>query len=40
MRLFELEYGDALLSVGFGFCSTVGIDGAFGEEVCAAAGND
>lgn len=40
MRLFELEYGDALLSVGLGFCGAVGVDGAFGEEVGAAAGDD
>jgi hypothetical protein len=38
--LFELEHGDAFLAVGFGFCSALGVDGAFGEEICAPACDD
>jgi hypothetical protein len=38
--LLELVNADALLAVGFGFCGAVGIDGLFGEEVGAAAGDD
>lgn len=40
MLLLELEDADALLAVGLGFCSAVGVDAAFGEEVGAATGND
>ena len=38
--LLELPYADALLAVGFGFGSAVGVDAAFREEVGAAAGDD
>lgn len=40
MLLFELIDANALLSVGFGFCGAVGVDGAFGEEVGATACDD
>jgi hypothetical protein len=38
--LLELVDSDALLAVGFGFGSAVGVDGLFGEEVGAAASDD
>jgi hypothetical protein len=38
--LLELEYSDALLAVRLGFCGAFGVDGFFGEEIGAAAGDD
>jgi hypothetical protein len=40
MLLLELEHSDALLPIRLGFCGAFGVDGAFGEEIGAAACDD
>jgi hypothetical protein len=40
MLLFELEHSNTLLPIRLGFCGAFGVDGAFGEEIGSAAGND